>query len=222
MKLLLVEDNQELATWLAKLLRKDNYAVDCCFDGEEAEAALLCDEYALVILDLSLPRLGGLDVLKRMRGRRQKTPVLILTVNDSVADRVAGLDSGADDYLSKPFDVAELEARIRALLRRKFDATQAVMTCGRLTFDQRSRRFALDDVPLQLTPRERSILEALILKAGAPCSKSMLLNAVFDADDEADPSAIEIYVHRLRKKLQDSGLVIETMRGVGYVLVTAS
>lgn len=222
MRLLLVEDNRELSTWLAKLLRKDNYAVDCCFDGEEADAALACEEYALVILDLSLPKMGGLDVLRRLRNRGAGTPVLILTVNDAVADRVAGLDSGADDYLVKPFEIEELEARIRAQLRRNSNKKQSAVSFGRLTFDGRSRHFTLDDKALALTPRERAILEALILNAGSPCSKTMLVQSVFGFDDEADPSAVEIYVHRLRKKLGESGIEIATIRGLGYTLTMSS
>jgi two-component system response regulator TctD len=222
MRLLLVEDNHDLAAWLAKLLRKGNYVVDCCFDGEEADEALRIEDYALVILDLSLPKMGGLDVLKRLRGRGATTPVLILTVNDAVADRVAGLDGGADDYLTKPFEMEELEARIRAQLRRKFKTAQPLLQAGRLTFDPRSRYFTLDGKPLGLTPRERAILESLVLNAGSPCSKAMLVQSVFGFDDDADPSAIEIYVHRLRKKLHESGLEIETIRGVGYALITPS
>jgi two-component system response regulator TctD len=222
MKLLLVEDNQDLSTWLARVLRKGNYAVDCCFDGEEADEALRSEDYALVILDLSLPKIGGLDVLKRLRARRSAIAVLILTAHDAVADRVAGLDSGADDYLVKPFEIEELEARIRALLRRKFNASQPVVQFGRLCFDAQSRHFTLDAQPLALTPRERAILEALILKAGTPCSKPMLAQSVFGFDDEADKSAIEIYVHRLRKKLSGSGLEISTIRGLGYSLTIPS
>jgi two-component system, OmpR family, response regulator TctD len=222
MKLLLVEDNVNLSSWLAKLLKKDNYAVDCCFDGEEADEALRGDDYALVILDLCLPKMRGLEVLKRFRARGATTPVLILTVNDAIADRVAGLDSGADDYLVKPFEIEELEARIRAHLRRSRNASDPIVRYGRLTFDSCSRHFAIDDKPLRLTPRERAILEALILKAGSPCSKAMLVKSVFSFDDEADPSSIEIYVHRLRKKLGESGLEISTIRGLGYALTMSS
>jgi two-component system, OmpR family, response regulator TctD len=222
MKLLLVEDNVVLSSWLARLLRKDNYAVDCCFDGDEAEEALRNEDYALVILDLCLPKMGGLEVLKRFRARGATTPVLILTVNDAIADRVAGLDGGADDYLVKPFEIEELEARIRAQLRRSLNGSNPLIKYGRLSFDPCSRHFALDDQTLRLTPRERAILEALILKAGSPCSKAMLVKSVFSFDDEADPSAIEIYVHRLRKKLDESGLEISTIRGLGYALIVSS
>jgi two-component system, OmpR family, response regulator TctD len=222
MKLLLVEDNVHLSTWLARLLRKCNYVVDCCFDGDEADEALRSEYYGLVILDLCLPKMRGLDVLKRLRARGSTTPVLILTVNDAVADRVAGLDSGADDYLVKPFEIEELEARIRAQLRRAFNGSNPLVQYGRLSFDPSSRHFTLDDKPVGLTPRERAILETLLLKAGSPCSKAMLAKSVFGFDDDADPSAIEIYVHRLRKKLGESGLEITTTRGLGYALVMSS
>jgi two-component system, OmpR family, response regulator TctD len=221
-KLLLVEDNVELSSWLARLLRRCNYAVDCCFDGDEADEALRSEDYALVILDLCLPKMRGLEVLKRLRARGSRTRVLILTVNDAVADRVAGLDSGADDYLGKPFEIEELEARIRAQLRREFNGSTPLVQYGRLSFDPSSRHFALDDKTLGLTPRERAILEALILKAGSPCNKAMLVKSVFGFDDDADPSAIEIYVHRLRKKLGESGLEISTIRGLGYALIMQS
>jgi two-component system response regulator TctD len=144
--------------------------------------------------------------------------VLILTATDSVTGRVTGLDSGADDYLIKPFDIAELEARIRAQLRRGSNKKQPTVSFGRLTFDRGSRQFTLDADPLSLTPRERAILEALILNAGSACSKAMLVQTVFGFDDDANPNAIEIYIHRVRKKLEDSGLVISTIRGVGYAL----
>jgi two-component system, OmpR family, response regulator TctD len=222
MKILLVEDNRELSSWLAKLLRKDNFAVDCCFDGDEADEALRNEDYALVLLDLCLPKMRGLDVLRRFRARGATAPVLILTVNDAIADRVAGLDSGADDYLVKPFEIEELEARIRAQLRRARNSCDPIVRYGRLSFDSSSRHFALDDKPMHLTPRERAILEDLILKAGSPCSKAMLVRSVFSFDDEADPSAIEIYVHRLRKKLDESGLEISTIRGLGYALMMSS
>jgi len=218
MRLLLVEDNRDLSLWLVKLLRKDNYVVDCCFYGEEAGSWLYSEEYDLVILDLSLPKMDGLEVLRRLRQRRANTPVLILTANDSLSGRVTGLDSGADDYLVKPFEIEELEARIRAQLRRSFDKKVPVVSLGPLAFDTKSRQFTLDTNPLSLTPRERAILEALILNAGAACSKAMLARTVFGFDDDAQPAAIEIYVYRLRKKLEASGIAITTIRSVGYAL----
>jgi two-component system response regulator TctD len=218
MRILLVEDSRQLSNWLAKALQRENYVVDCVHDGEDADNALRGEEYALVILDLSLPGIGGIEVLRRLRRRGSSVPVLILTANDAVASRVAGLDSGADDYLAKPFDLSELEARIRAQLRRASSQTDPTVDCGVLTFDTNSRLFRLNGETLALTPRERAVLELLIQRAGKPVGKSTLARAVFGFNDEANPSAIEIYVHRVRKKLEGSAVGIVTLRGLGYVL----
>ncbi|MFG1423586.1 response regulator [Roseixanthobacter liquoris] len=218
MRLLLVEDNRELAAWLAKSLRQSTYAVDVVHDGLDAEHALEVAEYALVILDLSLPGLDGLQVLRRLRRRGSTLPVIILTANASLDGRVAGLDEGADDYLAKPFEIAELEARIRAQLRRVHRQADPVVVFGDLSFDSRTRLFALRDGELALTPREYAVLEHLLLKSGRTVSKAQLSQSVFGFEDEADPSAIEIYVHRVRKKLEGSNVRIVTLRGLGYLL----
>ena len=218
MRILLAEDNRELSGWLARLLRRDNYVIDCVHDGEAADEALATQAYALVILDLSLPGIGGLQVLRNFRRRGGATPVIILTASDSVASRVAGLDGGADDYLAKPFDIAELEARIRAQLRRGVAGKSATVEFGPLSFDGTARAFALDGAPLALTPREHAVLEALLRGAGRTTQKSALAQSVFGFDDEANPNAVEVYVHRVRKKLEGSGVGIATLRGLGYVL----
>ncbi|MBV9219106.1 MAG: response regulator [Methylobacteriaceae bacterium] len=218
MRLLLAEDNRDLAGWLARLLRQSNYVVDCVYDGEAADAALRVQTYALVILDLALPRLGGLEVLKRLRRRDATTPVLILTANDAVSSRISGLDGGADDYLVKPFDVDELEARVRAQLRRGTNQKAPVVALGPLALDTNSREFRLGGAVLALTPREHAVLETLILRANKATAKTLLAESVFGFDDDANPAAIEIYVHRLRKKLDGSGVEIVTLRGLGYVL----
>jgi two-component system response regulator TctD len=218
MRILLVEDSKQLANWLAKTLRRENYVVDCVHDGEDADYALRAQEYALVILDLSLPKLGGMEVLKRLRGRGSNVPVLILTANDTVSGRVSGLDGGADDYLAKPFDINELEARIRAQLRRASNQKSPVTEFGALAFDTNSRQFRVSGDELSLTPRERAVLEMLITRQGKPVAKGNLAEAVFGFDDSVNPSAIEIYVHRVRKKLEGSGVGIVTMRGLGYLL----
>jgi two-component system response regulator TctD len=218
MRLLLVEDNRELADWLARTLRQAQYAVDVVHDGEDAEHALALGEHALVILDLSLPRRGGLDVLKSLRARGNPVPVIVLTANASLDGRVRGLDAGADDYLAKPFEVEELEARIRAQLRRASNRTEPIVACGDLVLDTNTRLFRLAGEPLALTPREHAVLEQLMLKAGHTVSKSMLSAAIYDFDTDADPSAIEIYVHRLRKKLEGGHVHIVTLRGLGYLL----
>lgn len=219
MRILLVEDNRELADWLGKLLRRDHFAVDWVADGEDADHALAVNDYALVILDLSLPKLNGIEVLRRLRRRGGTCPVIILTANDSLDGRVAGLDEGADDYLAKPFEVAELEARIRVQLRRANNRAAPEVTCGGLTLDTRSRAFRLNGEAMALTPREYAVLEFLTLKAGETVGKAQIFDAVFGFDEDAQPSAIEIYVHRLRKKLEGGGVQIRTQRGQGYALL---
>jgi two-component system response regulator TctD len=218
MRLLLVEDNRELADWLARTLRQAQYTVDVVHDGEDAEHALAFEEHALVILDLSLPGRGGLDVLKGLRARGSRVPVIVLTANASLDGRVRGLDAGADDYLAKPFEIEELEARIRAQLRRANNRAEPVVACGDLVLDTNTRLFRLAGEPLALTPREHAVLEQLALKAGHTVSKAMLSAAIYDFDDDADPSAIEIYVHRLRKKIEGSNVHVVTLRGLGYLL----
>jgi two-component system response regulator TctD len=218
MRLLLVEDNRELADWLARTLRQAQYTIDVVHDGEDAEHALAFGEHALVILDLSLPGLGGLEVLKRLRARGDRVPVIVLTANASLEGRVRGLDAGADDYLAKPFEIEELEARIRAQLRRANNRAEPVVACGDLVLDTNTRLFRLAGEPLVLTPREHAVLEQIILKAGHTVSKAMLSAAIYDFETDADPSAIEIYVHRLRKKLEGGNVRIVTLRGLGYLL----
>ncbi len=218
MRILLVEDNVELANWIAKLLRSDNFAVDCVYDGEDADHALRVNEFSLVILDLSLPKMDGLEVLRRLRQRNNTVPVIILTANASLRGRVSGLDEGADDYLAKPFEIAELEARIRVQLRRANNRATSTISYGDLMLDLRTREFSLKDKSLPLTPREHAVLEFLIHKSGKTVSKTQICDSVFDFDDEADQSAIEVYVHRLRKKLEGSRVQIKTLRGLGYAL----
>lgn len=220
MRLLLAEDNRELAEWLARLLRRENYTIDLVHDGEEAEAALRIGGHDLVILDLDLPGLDGWEILKRFRARDTATPVLILTANDAVSARVRGLDAGADDYLIKPFEPSELEARIRAQFRRTRPNRAMEVRFGPLVYDGITRAFTLAEAPLALTPRESAVLEALILKNGKPVRKESLYDTVFGVDEEANPAAIEIHVHRLRKKLEGSGVAVVTMRGLGYLLGT--
>lgn len=218
MRILLVEDNQQLADWLARTLRKSNYAVDCVGDGATADHLLHTETYALVILDLSLPKLDGHQVLKRLRARDNNVPVLILTVNNTAEGRIIGLDTGADDYVAKPFDVAELEARIRALLRRDGQHKNPLLQCGSLTYDTNSRVFALHDVELRLTPRENAVLELLIKNMGKTVGKQALADSLYGINEAVAPDAIEVYVHRLRKKLEQGDASIITLRGLGYLL----
>lgn len=221
MRLLLVEDQEELAEWLAKALRQGGHAVDVMGRGDHADHALLTQPYDLVILDLSLPGMDGLEVLKRLRTRGGDLPVLILTARGSTDERVIGLNLGADDYLVKPFELSELEARIKALLRRG-QGRSPVVRVGRLAFDSSSRLAAIDDRPLSLTPRELAVLEALLARLGRPVARELLFEKVFDMDTDVRPEAIESYVSRLRKKLEGSGAGITTLRGLGYLLGEAA
>ncbi|MDO1583038.1 response regulator [Rhizobium oryzicola] len=221
MRLLIVEDNHELAAWLGKALTQAKYAVDIAHDGEEAEHLLAVADYAAIILDLSLPKIDGMTLLKQIRHAGRKVPVIILTANASLDGRVAGLDSGADDYLAKPFDLPELEARLRALIRRGHDKASPEIALGDLVLNSLTRQFLLKGELLALTPREHSVLEYLILKAGSTVTKTALSENLFGFDGEADPSAVEIYVHRVRKKLEGASVQIATLRGLGYMLRVA-
>jgi two-component system response regulator TctD len=218
MRLLLVEDNRDLASWLGKALRQAQYAVDIAHDGEDAQQLLGVAEYAAVILDLSLPKIDGMTLLKRLRKGGSKVPVIILTANAGLEGRVAGLDNGADDYLAKPFEIAELEARLRAVIRRGHDRAAPEIAIGDLVFDGGTRQFFLAGSPLALTPREHAVLEHLVMKAGTTVTKTTLCESVFGFDNAADAAAIEIYVHRVRKKLEGSPVQIATLRGLGYLL----
>ncbi len=222
MRILLVEDNLTLANWLAKSLQQSNYSVDTVHDAADAEQALAFTEYDLVILDLGLPDKTGLDVLEHVRGKGNEVPVIILTANASLDGRIRGLDAGADDYLAKPFELSELEARIRAHLRRASQRTAPVVTCGLLRFDTNTRLFSLGDDALSLAPKEHAVLEQLLRRIGTTVSKTALVQGIYNFDSETDENAIEIYIHRLRKKLEGSRAEIVTLRGLGYLLREAS
>lgn len=224
MRILLVEDHTELQHWLAKALRDAHLTVECATNGADADALLHTQEYALVILDLTLPKMDGLEVLKRLRARGGaggKTPVLILTARGGLEDRVQGLNLGADDYLAKPFELVELEARVKALLRRGLGNEALVYRCGALAFDTVTRMFTYYEQGLALTPREHAVLEALITKSGRAVAKEKLFDEVFALADDANLDAIELYIHRVRKKLESSqpgAAAITTLRGIGYLL----
>ncbi|PKH24446.1 transcriptional regulator TctD [Enterobacterales bacterium CwR94] len=217
MRLLLVEDTVDLASWLQKALTQAGFAVDWVADGIAADHVLQSEHYEVVVLDVALPRLNGLELLARMRRRGQTLPVLLLTARADVADRVRGLNQGADDYLTKPFELEELEARIRALLRRRHGQLQAALTYGELVLHDEGY-FVLADKPLSLTPRETSILTTLMQRPGKPVSRQHLYEQTFTLTDEASPESIELYVHRVRKKLVGSNVGIVTLRGLGYTL----
>ncbi|HEX5803807.1 MAG TPA: response regulator [Azospira sp.] len=222
MRLLLVEDHAELSDWLSRSLQQAGYAVDVLARGDHADHALLTQPYDLVILDLTLPGLDGLEVLRRMRGRSQSAqiPVLVLTARGQTEDKVRGLNLGADDYLPKPFELNELEARLKALLRRSGNHNPRVQV-GRLEFDTVTRMATIDGKLLALTPRELAVLEVLISRQGRPVARETLFEKVFSFDQEVRVEAIELYVHRVRKKLEGSGAAITTLRGLGYLLDVA-
>lgn len=218
MRILLVEDHPQLAESVVQALKGAGWTVDLLQDGVAADLALASEEYALAILDVGLPRMDGFEVLARLRGRDKTLPVLMLTARGEVKDRVHGLNLGADDYLAKPFELSELEARVKALLRRSVLGGEQLQRCGALVYDLGTRRFSLDEQPLTLTSREQAVLEAMIARPGRVMSKEQLAAQVFGLDEEASADAIEIYVHRLRKKLEGGAVRIVTFRGLGYLL----
>ena len=218
MRILLVEDHLQLAASVAQALKTAGWTVDVLHDGVAADLALSSEDYALAILDIGLPRLDGFQVLARLRERGKNLPVLMLTARGEVKDRVHGLNLGADDYLAKPFELSELEARVKALLRRSVLGGERQQRCGNLLYDLDTRRFTLADGLLTLTSREQAVLEAMIARPGRVMSKEQLAAQVFGLDEEASSDAIEIYVHRLRKKLEGGGVKIVTFRGLGYLL----
>jgi two-component system response regulator TctD len=217
-RILLAEDNKTLADWLEKALRHAGFAVDCMHDGVDADHILLTQPYDLVILDLGLPRMDGLEVLRRLRRRAASVPVLILTARAEVEARVEGLNLGADDYLTKPFSLSELEARINAVIRRTQGAASPIQSVGALEYDSVGRMFRLNGDVFALRPKEHAVLEVLISRAGKAVAKSMLHESIFDLAETASAEAVEVYIHRLRKRLHGSGVGIVTLRGLGYVL----
>jgi len=218
MRIFIVEDDSVLADGLKNSLIQSGYAIDVASNGADADSILAYQAFDLVVLDLGFPKLGGFDVLKRLRSRGSKTPVLILTANDNVDNRVIGLDLGADDYLSKPFNLAELEARVRALIRRGQSGSSAVTSIGGLTFDMTNRVAIYNQVSLNLSARELAVLEVLMLKAGKVASKEQMLDKLCNFDADISDNALEVYLHRLRKKLEHTDINIRTIRGLGYLL----
>jgi len=219
MHILLVEDDAEMSKVLARTLEKRGYSVTACFDGVSALRHINDETCDLILLDLNLPQLDGLHILQRTRTRGIATPVIILTARGAVGDKVAGLNSGADDYLAKPFDLEELDARIRALLRRNGkDGAAMDPNCGQLRYRRDSDVFYHRADPLELSPREHALLKMLIARPGHAVKKEKLLKVVFPGDEEVHLEAVEVLVYRIRKKLIDTGTEIITLRGVGYLL----
>ncbi|MBI2306887.1 MAG: response regulator transcription factor [Rhodocyclales bacterium] len=217
MRILIAEDDAIIADGLCRSLRGSGYAVDRAANGVDADTALMANTYDMLILDLGLPKMSGLEVLKRLRGRGSALPVLILTALDGTSDRVRGLDLGADDYMVKPFELPELEARVRALTRRSSGTTPLVQ-CGALSYDQVGRSAILNGQALDLSARELGLLEVLLSRAGRLVSKDQLVDHLCGWGEEVSHNAIEVYVHRLRKKLEPGGVRIATVRGLGYCL----
>lgn len=218
MRILIVEDDAILADGLVRTLRQSSYAVDWVKAGDEADQKLLEQTYDLIVLDLGLPQLDGLEVLRRLRARRSPSPVLILTARDRLEDRVAGLDMGADDYLAKPFELAELEARVRALIRRGQGGASNIVELGPIRYDIKGRRVFIHDEPVELSARELGVFEVLVMRVGRVVSKDQLVNHLCGQGEEVNSGTIEVYVHRLRKKIENAQVPIRTVRGLGYLL----
>jgi two-component system, OmpR family, response regulator len=216
MKLLLVEDDDLVADSLALALRNDSYVVDCVSDAAHAELLVQTESYDLIILDLGLPGMSGLELLKRLRGKKLGLPVLILTARDSHEQRIEGLDSGANDYVTKPFHLGELEARIRALLRTACNNAASIQV-GELTFDTVKRTLRRGDEIVELSPREYAVIEILMFNLGSLVTKQKMASSLSDWDTPVTYNAIDIVIHRLRKKLEPFGLKLQTIRGLGFI-----
>lgn len=218
MRILVVEDNRTLADGLAAVLRVAGYAVDVVHDGVSADAVLTTETFDLVVLDLSLPEMDGLDVLRRMRARRNASSVLVLTARGALDERVRGLDLGADDYMTKPFEVSELEARIRVLLRRQAGLHNSTIAFGSIELDTVSRTLSAFGQTLEIPARELSVLETLLRKAGKVVAKQSIIESLAAFDDDLSENAVEQYISRLRRRLAPYALTVRVARGLGYYL----
>ena len=219
MRILLVEDDQMIGEPMLDILRSESYAVDWVRDGEMADTALAGQTYDLILLDLGLPRRDGMSVLRSLRARKDRTPVLIATARDAVAQRIEGLDAGADDYVLKPFDLDELLARIRALIRRAQGRAEPVYEHMGVTINPGTHEATIDGKPVQLSAREWSVLEPLIARPGLVLSRQQLEEKLYGWKDEISSNAVEVYVHGLRKKL--GAKLIQNVRGLGYMVPKA-
>jgi two-component system, OmpR family, response regulator len=216
MRILVVEDDALLADGLTRVLKRSGHAVDQVRTGLQADNSLRITSYELVVLDVGLPGIDGFEVLRRLRSRRSKANVLVLTARDGVEDRVHGLDLGADDYLTKPFSVTEFEARVRALSRRPTLAAASIVIRG-LSVDVEAKRVKVNDVPIDLTAREWALLELFLAHSGRVLSKEQIAQQLASYEDTLTVNAIEVYVSRLRSKVEASGVQIRTVRGFGYM-----
>ena len=218
MRTLLVEDNPKLVATLRAGLGAAGMVLDSVATGQHAEQLLQTEHYDVVVLDLELPDMGGIEVLQRARARGDDVPVLILTASGEPPDRVRGLNAGADDYLPKPFDLEELVARLRAIARRRLGRAHSLFEVGRLCYDSVAMQFSVAGLALELPRREHHVLETLITRAGRPVSKHEMGAHLCSLDDAVSAEAVEVYVHRLRRRLEGSGVTIRTLRGLGYRL----
>ena len=220
MRILLVEDHVRFANFVREGLEKEGFTVDMVETGSAADAVVSAVRYDAVILDLGLPDEDGVDVLKGWRDRAEETPVLILTARDAVEERVRGLNSGADDYLLKPFDMNELVARVRALLRRPGGALGVVLNAGNVAFDTTAREVRIDGQPISISRREAAVLEQLMRRSGRVVPKDVLEDKIYGFDEEVSSNSVEVHVSRLRKRLTNAGadVAVHTLRGVGYLL----
>ena len=218
MRILIVEDDASLATGLTQMLQSEGYAADATTSGEHALLAAQQEKFDLVILDVGLPDIDGFEVLRRWRASGYRVPVLLLTARDRIEERVHGLDLGADDYIPKPFATPELTARVRALIRRSQAQTGPKIAHGPLTLDTVARRAYLNGEPIELAAREWAVLEVLLARVERIVSKDAIIQAVAGWGEELSPNAIEVYVSRLRAKLEPAGISIRTVRGFGYML----
>lgn len=216
MRLLLVEDDAMIGEAVLQVLRSEHYAVDWVRDGVMAEQALKTEHYDLLLLDLGLPKRDGLEVLRALRARRDALPVLIATARDGVAERIAGLDAGADDYVVKPYDIDELLARVRALLRRSAGRGEPVFEHKGVSLNPATREASVHGQPVQLSAREWAVLEPLIARPGAVLTRVQLEEKLYSWKDDISSNAVEVYIHNVRKKLGSE--VIQTVRGLGYVV----
>ncbi len=219
MRVLVVEDIVDVGEAIVASLERMGHAVDWERDGQNADEVIRVQDYDLVVLDVMLPRLDGFAILKRLRQRKDATPVLVLTARSQIEDRVSALDLGADDYLVKPFDFRELEARVRALLRRQIGSSTNLIECGGLCIDRAGRVAALAGRVLELTRRELTLLEILAARPGRVFPKDELMDQLFGFEDEPSENAIEQYIARLRRKITGAGVEIRTLRGLGYQMV---
>jgi two-component system OmpR family response regulator len=222
MGILIVEDDLVFAEALVHTLREYGYAVSCVHSSARADEALLADEFDLVLLDIGLPGFDGFELLSRIRQRAQKTPVLIITARDALHDRVKGLDLGADDYLTKPIDMPELVARVRAVTRRYHGSAGNNIALGSLTLDTGGHRLLHHDKPIELSAREYVVVETMMIWANRVVTKDQIIKLLYEPGADVNQSALDVFMHRIRKKLSEANVILRTVRGLGYLLERSS